>query len=155
MSDWAKFYVDAVQPGIVRGGPFDSMGGMLVGLHAKEVCNRLNTYGELKATIEREAAANRIKELEAQLANDVTGREWVQLLKRSKELEATIERVEALQRQIHGDDTSFFIWAHELDAALKQPNQFPTCKPHGKFPCRECGVKHFEGCQCAFCREQP
>ena len=53
MSDWAKFYVDAVQPGIVRGGPFDSMGGMLVGLHAKEVCNRLNTYGELKATIER------------------------------------------------------------------------------------------------------
>ena len=36
---------------------------------------------------------DRIEVLEAQLANDVTGREWVQLLKRSKELEATIERV--------------------------------------------------------------
>ena len=41
----------------------------------------------------RDSLMTRIKELEAQLANDVTGREWVQLLKRSKELEATIERV--------------------------------------------------------------
>ena len=70
MSDWAKFYVDAVQPGIVRGGPFDSMGGMLVGLHAKEVCNRLNTYGELKATIERVRGEMESMKENAQLVGD-------------------------------------------------------------------------------------
>ena len=36
----------------------------------------------------------RIKKLEAQLANDVTGREWVQLLKRSKELEARLKQTQ-------------------------------------------------------------
>jgi len=28
----------------------------------------------------------------------------------------------------------------------------PTCKAHGRFPCRECGTKHYEGCSCAFCK---
>jgi hypothetical protein len=27
------------------------------------------------------------------------------------------------------------------------------CKPHRRFPCKICGTQHFEGCQCAFCRE--
>ena len=31
---------------------------------------------------------------------------------------------------------------------------WPLCQPHKKWPCRECGTKHFEGCQCAFCREK-
>ena len=26
------------------------------------------------------------------------------------------------------------------------------CEPHGRFPCRDCGTVHFEGCQCVFCR---
>ena len=49
---WAEFYVDQNQPGIVRGGPFDSMGGMLVGVHAKEVCHRLNGFPLLEARLE-------------------------------------------------------------------------------------------------------
>jgi len=49
---WAEFYVDQNQPGIVRGGPFDSMGGMLVGVHAKEVCHRLNGFPLLEAQLE-------------------------------------------------------------------------------------------------------
>jgi hypothetical protein len=52
MAKWCEFYVDKEQPGIVRGGPFDSMGGMLVGMHAKEVCDRLNNYSRLQAQLE-------------------------------------------------------------------------------------------------------
>ena len=26
-----------------------------------------------------------------------------------------------------------------------------TCEPHGRFPCRKCGTKHFDGCQCSYC----
>lgn len=25
------------------------------------------------------------------------------------------------------------------------------CK-HNKFPCKECGIKHYDGCKCLFCR---
>lgn len=34
---------------------------------------------------------------------------------------------------------------------LEQQDQV-TCEAHGLFPCRECGTKHFPGCQCSFCR---
>ncbi len=37
-----KFYVDAQQKGVVRGGWFDEMGGILVGMRAQEVCDALN-----------------------------------------------------------------------------------------------------------------
>ncbi len=36
------FYVDKEQPGIIRGGWLDPMGGFLIGLHAKQVVDRLN-----------------------------------------------------------------------------------------------------------------
>ncbi len=36
------FFIDPKQPGIVRGGFYDAMGGMLVGQHAKWVCDALN-----------------------------------------------------------------------------------------------------------------
>ena len=36
------FYVDKKQPGVVRGGFYDEMGGMLVGTKAKAVCDVLN-----------------------------------------------------------------------------------------------------------------
>jgi hypothetical protein len=42
------FFVDPTQPGIVRGGFFDEMGGMLVGLHAKWVCEALNAAAKLQ-----------------------------------------------------------------------------------------------------------
>ena len=42
------FFVDPNQPGYVRGGPFDEMGGMLVGMHSVEVCNMLNEHLALK-----------------------------------------------------------------------------------------------------------
>ncbi len=41
------FFIDQTQPGFVRGGPFDEMGGMLVGVHAKEVCDMLNEHPTL------------------------------------------------------------------------------------------------------------
>ena len=41
------FFVDPAMPGYVRGGPFDKMGGMLVGLHAKAVCKRLNDHDRM------------------------------------------------------------------------------------------------------------
>ena len=27
-----------------------------------------------------------------------------------------------------------------------------TCEPHGKWPCRKCGTKHYPDCQCSFCK---
>jgi len=41
-----KFFVDPSNLGWVRGGFYDDMGGMLVGMHANEVCNILNTHYE-------------------------------------------------------------------------------------------------------------
>ncbi len=40
----SEFFVDRDQRGLVRGGWFDSMGGMLVGFHAQEVCDILNAH---------------------------------------------------------------------------------------------------------------
>lgn len=40
------FFIDPNNPGIVRGGFYDELGGMLVGMHAKEVCDILNTHYE-------------------------------------------------------------------------------------------------------------
>jgi hypothetical protein len=37
-----EFYVDPKQPGFVRGGFYDAMGGMLVGVKARAVCDVLN-----------------------------------------------------------------------------------------------------------------
>lgn len=37
-----KFYVSKEQPGVVKGGFYDAMGGMLVGVKAQEVCDVLN-----------------------------------------------------------------------------------------------------------------
>lgn len=42
MSETQKFYVDEQQKGVVRGGWFDDMGGILVGSSAQEVCDALN-----------------------------------------------------------------------------------------------------------------
>jgi hypothetical protein len=36
------FYVDPAQPGIIRGGWLDEMGGFLIGVHARQVAERLN-----------------------------------------------------------------------------------------------------------------
>ena len=41
-----SFFVDAGTPGIVRGGFYDEMGGMLVGVHAQEVCDKLNALDQ-------------------------------------------------------------------------------------------------------------
>lgn len=27
------------------------------------------------------------------------------------------------------------------------------CVKHKRFPCRECDTKHFDGCECGFCRD--
>ena len=43
------FYVDEHHAGVVRGGFFDAMGGMLVGTHAPFVAEALNYYGRLGA----------------------------------------------------------------------------------------------------------
>lgn len=40
------FYVDSDNPGIVRGGWLDEMGGFLIGLQAKAVADRLNASAE-------------------------------------------------------------------------------------------------------------
>ena len=40
------FFVDKLQPGIVRGGWLDEMGGFLIGPPAKYVTNALNKYAE-------------------------------------------------------------------------------------------------------------
>ena len=45
------FFVDPKQPGYVRGGPFDEMGGMLVGLHAGPVCKMLNEHLALSSEV--------------------------------------------------------------------------------------------------------
>ena len=42
------FYVDSNQPGIIRGGWLDEMGGFLIGRHAKAVADRLNKSAEAK-----------------------------------------------------------------------------------------------------------
>ena len=36
------FYIDKTHPGIIRGGFFDDMGGLLVGMNAQWVCDALN-----------------------------------------------------------------------------------------------------------------
>ena len=41
-----SFFVDPVQPGIIRGGWMDDVGGMLVGVHADWVCKVLNEAKE-------------------------------------------------------------------------------------------------------------
>lgn len=38
------FKVDPENPGVVRGGWYDDMGGLLVGAEAEYVCNALNGY---------------------------------------------------------------------------------------------------------------
>lgn len=38
------FFIDQQKPGIVRGGFYDEMGGMLVGMRAQEVCDVLNGH---------------------------------------------------------------------------------------------------------------
>lgn len=46
------FHVDDAQPGIVRGGWLDEMGGFLIGTHAEYVANALNqnAVDELRGT---------------------------------------------------------------------------------------------------------
>lgn len=57
MSKMQKFYVDAQQKGVVRGGWFDDMGGILVGSSAQEVCDALNvSLSTDTITISREDA---------------------------------------------------------------------------------------------------
>lgn len=36
--------------------------------------------------------------------------------------------------------------------ATPQPAQ-ELCTAHKRFPCRECGTTHFDGCQCGFCKQ--
>lgn len=43
-------------------------------------------------------------------------------------------------------------------AALNEQNKAPQpaqelCTAHKRFPCRECGTTHFDGCQCGFCKQ--
>ena len=40
------FYVDPEQPGFIRGGWLDEMGGFLIGVHARTVADRLNASAE-------------------------------------------------------------------------------------------------------------
>ena len=40
-------------------------------------------------------------------------------------------------------------WAKKVCIVHKR--DFKTCEPHGVFPCRECGTKHYDGCRCTFC----
>jgi hypothetical protein len=40
----AEYYIDPTQPGIVRGGHYDDMGGMLVGTKAELICDILNAH---------------------------------------------------------------------------------------------------------------
>ena len=28
----------------------------------------------------------------------------------------------------------------------------PFCAKHRRWPCRECGTKHYDGCECSVCR---
>jgi hypothetical protein len=42
------FYVDKTQPGIVRGGWLDEMGGFLIGRGSQYVADALNSYAEAK-----------------------------------------------------------------------------------------------------------
>jgi hypothetical protein len=56
MSNWRKFKVDEKNPGIIRGGPYDSQGGMLAGVHAQEICDRLNAYQQPGEASEPEEA---------------------------------------------------------------------------------------------------
>ncbi len=52
------FYISQAQPGIVRGGFFeDDLGGMLVGVNAREVCDALNDRDRLGSI---EEAAKRV-----------------------------------------------------------------------------------------------
>lgn len=45
------FYIDPKNPGIVRGGFFDEMGGILVGVRAPWVCAALNEKRERDAAM--------------------------------------------------------------------------------------------------------
>lgn len=45
MSDEREWYADK---GYVRGGFYDEMGGMLVGVRAQDIANRLNELAELR-----------------------------------------------------------------------------------------------------------
>lgn len=42
------FFVDPQNPGVIRGGFYDVMGGMVVGQHASEVCDVLNKHSDLE-----------------------------------------------------------------------------------------------------------
>lgn len=44
VSNMPEFFVDPDQKGVVRGGWFDALGGILVGVHAQEVCDILNAH---------------------------------------------------------------------------------------------------------------
>ncbi len=39
----------------------------------------------------------------------------------------------------------------EINRAAMEHNNL--CKLHQRFPCRKCGVQHFENCECGFCRQ--
>ena len=45
-----KWYVEL---GVVRGGFYDEMGGMLVGERAQDICDRLNSLADIQAELER------------------------------------------------------------------------------------------------------
>jgi len=53
--------------------------------------------------------------------------------------------VPALQSNEAPLDTERFYWGGENDCR-------PMCKAHRVWPCRKCGTKHYEGCQCSFCK---
>ena len=44
---------------------------------------------------------------------------------------------------------------HAVDLLTDEDDHKPVytyCDEHGAFPCKECGVLHYEGCKCGVCR---
>lgn len=62
------------------------------------------------------------------------------------DIEEWAEEVEHLD--VVADDKAKVTFSVYTDEELRDL----LCKPHGRWPCRECKTKHYENCECGYCR---
>jgi hypothetical protein len=152
------FFVDQKQPGVVRGGPFDASGGILVGVHSYEICDMLNDRQRLTSLEQelREALTKlRDSRQECERLRAANGELWKQQCETSKDnerltaensrMKLLLERTKTFMQEMgtKSGQTISTAWVLGMvESALPITPSGRQCPVHGDNPqpdtCTEC-----------------
>lgn len=94
-------------------------------------------------------AEARSEELEAGLTETLTN-----LYIETKKAESAQAKIDALMLEYCPDEMTeeqIKRWG-ECQVPASEEKSYNLCEDHKRWPCPDCGTKHFEGCECGFCR---